>query len=200
MQAACTPNTGFPGGPAGTARWIGEVSFGIVPDPALPDPCFGAIPFTVSSTSGQGPTEFIGLGLERVALNPVSTSNFTEPIPGMLQYNGPSATFVVSYSITLQLLTTDSPTGYANMVALICLNHQPIQSSGAQEALLPVVTDPDDAVLSFDTFNGQAAVRLQAGDQLSICLTDLIAQEVPPPITITDSICVNRVSLIAQQV
>jgi hypothetical protein len=190
---------GFPGGPAGSDRWIGEVSFGVVPDPALPGLCFGGIPFTVVSTSGGGPTEFIGPGLERVALNPVST-NFFEPIPGMLQYFGPPATFVVSFSITLQLLTTDSPTGYADATALLCLNHQPIQSSGAEEGLTPVVTDPDDAVFSFGTLNGQVAVRLQAGDQLDVCLTDLIAQEAPPPITITDTICVNRVSLIAQQV
>lgn len=199
MQTACTPKVGFPGGPAGADRSIGEVSFGIVPDPTLPGPCFGGIPFTITSTSGEGPTEFIGPGLERVALNPVST-NFSEPSPGVLQYAGPPTTFVVSYSITLQLLTTDSPTGYADVTALVCLNHQPIQSSGAEEGLTPVVTDPDDAVFSFGTLNGQVAVRLQTGDRINICLTDPIAQEVPPPITITDEVCVNRVSLIAQQV
>ena len=197
MQA-CTPAApvGFPGGGIGALRSAGELIFATLPDPAAAE-CLGGIPFTMTTVPGGTTNAFVGPALAgRVLLNPTS-ANFTSPEPGILQYNGPPGVFALSSAITVELASTDSPTGVAIISSQICLDGAPITSSAAQAIMSPLFAAVTGSVV-IATLNGQAIVELKRGDLLSICLADVGVSLTG--VTTTDSLCIFQASLLAQQV
>jgi hypothetical protein len=205
---------GVPGFPVGVPNpfanaLAGELTFAILPNFALfgIEPCLGAPSFTFTTTDMPAP--LTGPVLAGVVLNPASSPQFTELVPGVLQYNGPTARFEVSFSVTLQFVTTDAvfgAPGAAGVIsALICKNGVAIQSS-ADTAIMEPITGEEPAD-SEHTFQGQALVTLNPGDTLNICVAELLnaSNNWPPPgapaspANPTDTVCVYQLSLLAHQ-
>ncbi len=184
-SGGCCPPCSPTGGILGL---FGELQFATIPDFTNP-PCFGGIPFTFVTTLGGSPTPLAGAQFARVTLNPVSSPQFVESSPGVLQYNGPTGKFFVSFGVTISQ-QIPLPLDTRLLAALICINGNPVQSSTGTEVFVVGTTDV------VETLNGQALVQLKAGDMLTICVADLAVGIIPSPAV--DNICINQFSLIAQ--
>ncbi len=174
-----------PGG--GILGIFGELQFAVIP--VLSAPCFGGVPFTLVTVPGGTATPLSGPVFAGVTLNPVSSPQFVESSPGVLQYNGPTGKFFVSFDVTVSF-QPPPPTTARLLTALICVNGVPVQSSAGTELFQP--GEPDVA----ETLNGQALVQLKAGDMLTICMADLAAGIFLEPVI--DNLCLSQLSLIAQ--
>jgi len=196
----CPPCT--PGGPGGAIGQVGEIRFGMLPS-FFPTPlealanCLGGISFTFVTPPGA---DLIGAPFAgKVELNPLSTPMFLQPTPGVLQYKGPVALFVVSFNLTALLLTTTSMDGAtALLAAAISKNGVPIISSG-HSVIMQSIGQNVGGAEQVETFHGQALVQLHSGDTLLITIANLFNPTTGPFPVPTDRICIFTHSLIAQQ-
>lgn len=205
----------FSSPPCNCAFQFGEVCFAKIPDVAsiltaaaagCTDPagcCGGDIPFTFVTTAAT--PQGTQLAIPQATLNPVSSPGFAGSGNGCLRHSGPTAVFVVSFDVTITMVSSTATGTFPLITVFLCKNGEAIQCSAETAAMaqLALVSGIGPLALteSVHTFSGQALVRLQPGDQICVCIADLINPAFAGPTVVNpvDNICISQFSLIADQ-